>query len=80
MSNSSQGFILATNDFNGIRLDRLTTMNFSTYAQGVSTTNDLSLQFDVKYRPGDIFYGGRLVFEPYFNGTVVPERGSRGRR
>ena len=25
----------------------------------------IALQFDIKYRPSDVAYGGRLVFEPY---------------
>src|SRR5204863_994602 len=34
-------------------------------------TRAVTMQFDVRYRTADTGYGGRLVFEPYQNGSVT---------
>ena len=60
---------IATNAYSGTPLSGITEWAYSTYQTG--PTQAISLQFDVKYRPADTAYGGRLVFEPYQQtGTV----------
>ncbi len=50
------------------RLDTLTSLQYSTYQPG--PTLAIAFSFDIKLRPADSSYDGRLVFEPYQNGTV----------
>lgn len=61
--------VIATNAYFGTALANITTLSYSTYQPG--PTFAIALQFDVRYRASDTLYGGRLVFEPYQNGTVV---------
>lgn len=60
--------VIATNDYLGTRVDAITSLSYSTYQPGPVLA--IALQFDVRYRPSDVSYGGRLVFEPYQNGAV----------
>jgi hypothetical protein len=60
--------VIATNEFFGTKLTDITALSYSTYQPG--PTLAVALQFDVRYRTTDLAYGGRLVFEPYQNGTV----------
>ncbi|HEX3095562.1 MAG TPA: hypothetical protein VHQ20_00395 [Patescibacteria group bacterium] len=61
---------LATNAYVGTRLDAITKLQYSSYQTG--PTLAIALQFDIKYRPADVSYGGRLVYEPYQQtGTVA---------
>ncbi len=61
--------VIATNEFNGTRLANITALSYSTSQTGPTTA--IALQFDVRYRPTDVSYGGRLIFEPYQTfGTV----------
>jgi parallel beta-helix repeat protein len=60
---------ITTNAYFGTALADITSMSYSTYQPG--PTLAIAIQFDVQYRTGDSAYGGRLVFEPYQNGTVV---------
>ncbi len=53
----------------GTPLANITALSYSTFQPGPALA--ISIQFDVRYRSGDIAYGGRLVFEPYQNGAVV---------
>jgi hypothetical protein len=66
---TSECIMLATTAYSGTALSSLTTMNYSSSQPG--PTLAISLQFDVRYHPSDTAYGGRLVFEPYQNGTVT---------
>ncbi len=70
IAGTTQGFILANAAFGGTRLDELTTLNYSSFQPaGIHAP---ALAFDVRYRPTDSAYGGRLVFEPYYTaGTVA---------
>jgi hypothetical protein len=60
--------IVATTAHAGTRLADVTALDYWSYQSG--PTLALSLQFDVRYHPTDVAYGGRLVFEPYQSGTV----------
>jgi hypothetical protein len=66
--NSNQGYALGNAAYAGTRLDAITNLGYSSYQPG--PTLAIALQFDVKYRPADASYDGRLVFEPYQNGHV----------
>jgi hypothetical protein len=61
--------VIATNEFSGTKLTDITGLAYSTFQTG--PTLAIALQFDVRYRPTDVAYGGRLVFEPDQNGTVA---------
>ncbi|MEO8359563.1 MAG: Calx-beta domain-containing protein [Vicinamibacteria bacterium] len=54
---------IATVEYVGTPLTSINAMSYQTYQSG--TVQAVALQFDVKYRPSDSAYGGRLVFEPY---------------
>ena len=60
---------IATNAYFGTALADITSMSYSTYQPG--PTLAVAVQFDVRYRTTDGAYGGRLIFEPYQNGTVT---------
>ncbi len=60
---------IATNAYFGTALADITSMSYSTYQPG--PTLAIAVQFDVRYRTTDGAYGGRLIFEPYQNGTVT---------
>jgi hypothetical protein len=67
--------IIKSNDFAGTRLADINKLSYATYAHGTGTVFGPSLQFDVDYdlTTTDTAYQGRLVYEPYVNGTPVPE-------
>ncbi len=66
---ASEGHIVATQAYDGTRLDEISVLEYSTYQPG--PTLAATLQFGIKYRPTDTAFGGRLVFEPYQTvGTV----------
>jgi hypothetical protein len=61
--------IVATSAYAGTALSNVSALDYWTYQPG--PTLAISLQFDIRYHPGDTVYGGRLVFEPYQgSGTV----------
>lgn len=66
--------LLYTTNYAGTRLDSISSLQYSTYTQS-PTTGLLapSLQFDVDYDLTDLntAWQGRLVYEPYMNGTVT---------
>jgi hypothetical protein len=66
--------LLLTNQFAGTRLDELTELRYSNYTEVNSTVFANSLQLDVDYNLTDAntAWQGRLVYEPYQNGTVTP--------
>lgn len=59
--------VIATNAYFGTPLSTITGLSYSSYQPG--PTLAIAIQFDVKYRTTDAAYGGRLVFEPYQNGS-----------
>jgi hypothetical protein len=61
---------LGSTAFSGTALSALTSLEYWSYQSGPMLA--LALQFDVRYHPADTTYGGRLVFEPYQQGGVVP--------
>jgi hypothetical protein len=61
--------IIATPAYSGTRLADITSLDYWSYQSG--PTLAIALQFDVRYRPTDTAYGGRLVFEPYQTVGVV---------
>jgi len=62
---------LGTYNYGGIRLDRITTLKYSSWQQSDDPLQAPGLSFDYKSElPGAAAYEGRLTFEPYRNGTV----------
>lgn len=61
--------VIATDAYSGTPIANLTNLSYSTYQTG--PTLAIAVQFDVRYRATDTAYGGRLIFEPYQNGTVT---------
>lgn len=64
---------LATLAYAGTRFDQLTQLSYSTYQNNnTNTAAAISLQFGVDYNlsDADTSFQGRLVYEPYMNGTV----------
>lgn len=68
-SGATGSSVIATDAYFATKLADITDLSYSTYQPG--PTLAISLQFDVRYRTTDVNYGGRLVFEPYQNGTVT---------
>lgn len=66
---NSDGQVLATGAYVGTPLSSITKLEYWTHQSG--PTLAIALQFDIRYRPTDTAYGGRLVYEPYQNGTRV---------
>lgn len=56
----------------GISLDDITELSYSTYRTATSTgvVTTPALQFDVEFTHSGTEKVGRIVYEPYFNGTV----------
>ena len=69
VSSLSQGYALGTGAYAGTALADITSLSYWSYQPG--PTLAIALQFDIKYRPADTSYDGRLVYEPYQNGTVT---------
>jgi hypothetical protein len=67
LTDAFDGQIIGTTAYAGQPLSGITNLQYSTYRASPDTGNNLAiaLQFDIKYRPADTAYGGRLVFEPY---------------
>lgn len=59
---------IATDAYFDTALANITSLGYSSFQPGPTVA--VALQFDVRYRTTDVAYGGRLVFEPYQNGTV----------
>jgi type II secretory pathway pseudopilin PulG len=63
IAGNTQGFTLSNSTFGSTRLDRLTSLTYSTFQPaGILAP---ALQFDIRFRPLDTGYAGRLVYEPY---------------
>lgn len=68
-SGATGSSVIATEAYFDVKLADIADLSYSSYQPG--PTLAVALQFDVRYRTTDVNYGGRLVFEPYQNGTVV---------
>ncbi|MFA7628490.1 MAG: hypothetical protein WCY37_03755 [Candidatus Dojkabacteria bacterium] len=64
---TSQKAGIVSSSFNGVRLDSITKMEYSTYrvAAGLDGSANLNLQFVLSNGPSN----KRLIYEPYWNGT-----------
>lgn len=73
VGDSTSGIALATGAYAGTPLDALDALDYSTYVTDAPGPQAVALQFDVDYDSTDAItgYQGRLVFEPYQNGTVT---------
>lgn len=63
---------IATFGYAGTRLDQLTHLSYSTHQVSGNPAAAISLQFGMDYNlnDADTSFQGRLVYEPYVNGTV----------
>lgn len=69
---NDQGQILANVQFAGTRLDKITTLKYSTYkaSAGVSLPA-LQFEFDDDVTDANNLFKGRMVFEPYHNNRTI---------
>lgn len=70
---STGRFILSNQAYAGTRLVDITSLAYSTYSEGPSTILAPSLNFDIDYDLTDAntAWQGRLVYEPYQDGSVI---------
>jgi hypothetical protein len=68
---AADAHIIATQAYGGTTLSSITALTYSTYQAGPPSPLAIALEFDIRYRTADPGYGGRLVYEPYQNGTVT---------
>jgi len=73
VQNTSDGMALARAGWNGIHLDQITKLEYSTYRTSGASPLAISLQFNIDndVTDGDNSWKGRLVFEPYYTETVL---------
>jgi hypothetical protein len=73
VSTISDGMVLGRPGWNGVRLDQITKLEYSTYRTSGASALAISLQFviDNDVTDGDDSFKGRLVFEPYYTETVL---------
>jgi hypothetical protein len=73
VNNTTEGQALMKNAYGGQKLSNLQTLTYSTYVQNGNNTIAPSLQFSVDQDVTDNItsWQGRIVFEPYLNGTVT---------
>gem|GEM_PF-1930954 len=73
VSTISDGMVLVRPGWNGVRLDQITKLEYSTYRTSGASALAISLQFviDNDVTDGDDSFKGRLVFEPYYTETVL---------
>jgi hypothetical protein len=71
-TSSQDGQILMKNDYGGSKLTDLTGLSYSTYVKSGNNTIAPSVQFSVDQNvtDNDNSWQGRIVFEPYLNGSV----------
>lgn len=69
----ADGMVLVRRGWNGVRLDQITKLEYSTYRTSGASALAISLQFviDDDVTDGDDSFKGRLVFEPYYTETVL---------
>jgi len=69
---SNQGYLLAKSAYGGLKLTHITALSYETYIQQGNNTIAPSLQFNIVANAAtDTNWQGRLVYEPYYNGTVT---------
>lgn len=70
---STGRFILSNLAYAGTRLADITSLAYSSYSEGASTILAPSLNFDIDYDLTDAntAWQGRLVYEPYQDGSVI---------
>jgi len=69
---SNQGYLLAKAGYAGLKLSDITSLSYATYVQQGNNTIAPSLQFNIVANADtDTSWQGRLVYEPYQNGTVT---------
>jgi len=68
----SDGMVLGRPGWNGVHLDQITTLKYSTYRTSGGPALAISLQFNIDddVTDADNSWKGRLVFEPYYTETV----------
>lgn len=73
VSIATEGQALIKNAYGGQKLSNLQSLSYSTYVQTGNNTIAPSLQFSVDkdVTDNDTTWQGRVVFEPYLNGTVT---------
>lgn len=73
LDTTGSGLILGTQIFAGTALDDLTTLEYSTYNSVGNNLVAPALQINIDYDLTDstTTWQGRLVFEPYFDNTVI---------
>jgi hypothetical protein len=66
-------FILSNLAYAGTRLADITSLGYSSYSEGASTILAPALHFDIDYNLTDAntAWQGRLVYEPYQDGSVI---------
>ncbi|MEO8287324.1 MAG: right-handed parallel beta-helix repeat-containing protein [Chloroflexota bacterium] len=66
-------FIISNLAYAGTRLADITNLAYSSYSEGTSTILAPSLNFDIDYNltDGNTAWQGRLVYEPYQDGSVI---------
>ncbi len=66
-------FILSNLAYAGTRLADITNLSYSSYSEGASTILAPALHFDIDYNLTDAntAWQGRLVYEPYQDGSVI---------
>lgn len=68
-ADGSEGKTWVTPQFDGVRLADLTELSYRVLTDELNIAP--SLGFDIRYRINDKNYGGRLVFEPVYNGGIT---------
>ncbi len=73
LDTTSSGVAIGTQQFTGTRLDVLTALGYSTYNSVGNNTVAPALQINIDYDLTDstTSWQGRLVFEPYYDNTIV---------
>jgi hypothetical protein len=69
----TQGYMLAKNSYGGTKLSSITSLSYQTNVKTGNNTIAPALQFDIDKDTTDtnVSWQGRLVYEPYMNGTVT---------
>jgi hypothetical protein len=72
VSTPNQGYVLGYRGYAGLKLADLTTLSYSTYVTSGNNTVAPSVQINIVSDVANYTgYQGRLVYEPYMNGTVT---------
>lgn len=73
LDSAASGMVFGTFQFAGTRFDEITAITYSTYTTMSLGSRVPSLQINVDYdlNDSDTTWQGRLVFEPYYDNTIV---------